>query len=147
MSGIPPVPPTSTEPHIYTVVWVLTGALAFVLAITIPAIAYFLVREFNRKDQLEQKTDALNKTLNEVRGMVYDTKTMIAGLTDKFVTRPEFNSVIDELKQNISDIRATANNGLASIRKEMREEFESCRKDCPVRGTKISLREVPNGRS
>jgi hypothetical protein len=119
-----------SAPDLRTMVWILSGCLGFVILVTVPAIGYFLVREFNRKDNLERRTDGFSKALTEVKDVVHELKGAIEQIrswsTDKFVPRPEFDRAIDKLEAEDQQIR-----------EDTKQEFEKCKEYCPARGGHI----------
>jgi hypothetical protein len=112
------------------IIWILAGALGLEGAVTLPAIAYFLVREFNRKDRVEDKTEAFNTTIGEVKDMVHETKLMVAEVrswsAEKFVGRPEFDREVKRLEEEDK-----------GMRDDVKSAFDSCKECCPARTGKF----------
>lgn len=87
-------------------VWALAGALA----ILIPALAYLLNREFQRKDQLADRVELLAKTmtdsLQQLSSVVSELTLAVSEIKvwsqDRFVARPEFESRMAQMKTDIS---------------------------------------------
>lgn len=109
-----------------TKLWVLGG----VVAILVPAVAYFLVREFARKDGIESevKTLAAKVTLS-----IEELNKCVAALTlaieetrvwshERFVTRTEHRDAIESVKDDI-----------ARHAERFERELERCEARCPER--------------
>ena len=86
--------------------WALTG----VIAILIPAISYFLVREFNRKDKIGDEVrelasrvtvsiEALNKAVSSLTLAVEEIRMWSH---DRFITRSEHRDAVESLKMDIA---------------------------------------------
>lgn len=87
-------------------VWIL-GSL---MALLIPSLAYFLVREFKRKDQIGEDVKELARLVHDsIDRLNCAVSTLTLAINeikiwsqDRFVTRFEFTSCMEQMKEDIT---------------------------------------------
>ena len=138
--------------HAEIIIWILVAVITFLLMIFIPSTAYFLVREFSRKDKNEDRMDENRKELTKMfqEGMdkfstaLDDVGSAVDTLrgtlndfrfwsSERFIPRAEFEDTIERLETTLKDNRAWAEKEVSEFKSYVKDEFKRCKEFCPVR--------------
>ncbi len=95
--------------------WVMGG----LLTILVPSVAYFLIREFNRKDKLAEAVEKLHSAVGALTLAVEEIRLWS---TERFVTRVEHRDALEAVKADI-----------ARHAERFERELERCEQRCPDR--------------